>query len=56
MVKLADIFAECFETEPTAEGDGQFRATLTALNEITGFIINHEPDFLARVLASRRKV
>lgn len=48
--KLAGIFAECFEQEPTAAADGPFRTCLEVLEEVTGFVIGHEPDFLARVM------
>jgi len=54
VAKLAKIFEECFEMKPTAEADGPFRATLAMLEEITGLVIGHEPNFLADILSAPR--
>jgi len=51
--KLAGIFAECFEQEPTAAEDGPFRACLEVLDEMTDYVIGHEPGFLSRILDNR---
>lgn len=53
VAKLAGIFSECFEMEPTAEENGAFRASLRALGEVTGLVIGEEPALLAQVLAAR---
>jgi hypothetical protein len=52
VAKLAKVFEECFEMKPTADEDGPFRATLAVLDEITGLLIGHEPDFLADILSA----
>jgi hypothetical protein len=51
VAKLAEIFSECFEIQPTADEDGPFRASLQVLRDVTGLVIGTEPAFLARVLA-----
>lgn len=48
--KLAGVFSECFEQAPTAAEDGPFRACLMVLEEYTGLLIGHEPDFIARAI------
>jgi len=53
VAKLAGIFSECFEMEPTAEDRGPFRASLKILGEATGMAIEQEPEFLAQVLAGQ---
>jgi hypothetical protein len=50
VAKLAGIFSECFEMEPTAEEGGAFRVALKVLGEVTGLTIEHEPAFLTRAL------
>jgi hypothetical protein len=52
VAKLAKVFEECFEMAPTADEDGPFRATLAILDEVTGLLIGHEPDFLAEILSA----
>ena len=51
VAKLAEIFAECFETAPTADEDGPFRATLQVLGDVTGLLIGQDPEFIAGALA-----
>ena len=51
VAKLADVFSECFEIQPSAEADGPFRASLQVLGDVTGLVIGSEPGFLAEVLA-----
>lgn len=53
VAKLAGAFHQCFESEPTADEDGAFRATLGVLNDVTGLSIAREPKLLAKVLAAR---
>jgi len=53
VVKLADIFSECFELEPTADEDAPFRTSLLVLADVTGLVIGSEPAFLASILAGR---
>jgi len=48
--KLAGIFSDCFEMEPTAEEGGPFDSSLGILSEVTGLVIDHEAAFLAQVL------
>jgi hypothetical protein len=48
--KLAEIYASCFEEEPTAESGGRFQTLLAVLAEKTGLIIGHDPAFLEEVL------
>jgi hypothetical protein len=55
VAKLADIFAECFETEPTAAEQGPFGVTLGILEDVTGYVIRHDGDFLNEVLETRRR-
>jgi hypothetical protein len=50
VAKLAKVYAECFEAEPTAEADGGFGFALETLGEVTGLVIGHEPAFLAEIL------
>ncbi len=50
VTKLAQIYAECFEAEPTADADGGFGFALETLGEVTGLVIGHEPGFLAEIL------
>jgi len=52
VAKLAEIFAECFEMQATAQEDGPFRASLIVLGEVTGLVIGHEPEFLAQILTT----
>lgn len=52
VAKLAEIFSECFEMQPTADENGPFRASLRVIGKITGLTIGHEPEFLAQVLAA----
>ena len=51
--KLAGVFSECFEMEPTAEENGPFQAALEVLGEVTGLAIAHAPAFLVQVLNAR---
>jgi len=51
--KLAGIFSECFEQEPTAAADGPFRSCLEVLDQMTDYVIGHDPEFLSRMLANR---
>jgi hypothetical protein len=51
--KLAGIFAECFEQDPNAAADGPFRACLEVLDQMTPYVIGHDPDFLSRILGER---
>ena len=46
VARLAGVFSECFEMEPTADEDGAFRATLAVLRQVTGLAIGQEPAFL----------
>lgn len=52
VAKLAYIFSECFESAPTADEDGSFRAALEVLGEVTGLVIGTEPEFIARALSA----
>ena len=52
VAKLAAVFSECFESAPTADEDGAFRAALEILGEVTGLVIGTEPEFIARALAA----
>jgi len=51
--KLAGIFAECFEQDPTAAADGPFRTCLEVLDQMTPYVIGHDPDLLSRILRDR---
>jgi hypothetical protein len=53
--KLAKVFSECFELEATAAEDSPFSACLELLDQVTGYAIGHEPEFLARVLGQPDK-
>lgn len=52
VAKLAYIFSECFESAPTADEDGAFRAALEVLGEVTGLVIGTEPEFITRALST----
>ncbi|MEA3276358.1 MAG: hypothetical protein U9Q81_13930 [Pseudomonadota bacterium] len=54
VAKLAGIFSECFELEPTADENAPFSTSLAILDEVIGVVIGHDPDFLADVLSSER--
>jgi hypothetical protein len=55
VAKLAEVFSECFEMQPSAEADGPFRAALRTLCDVTGLVIGTDPEFLARVLADKAR-
>ena len=50
VAKLASIYTDCFEEEPTAEADGRFAALLAVLSEEMDLVIGHDPAFLAEVI------
>jgi hypothetical protein len=50
VAKLAAVYAECFEEEPTAETGGRFQKLLEILNEETGLVIGHDAAFLEEIL------
>ena len=50
VAKLADVFSECFEMQPTPDANGPFRASLLVLGDVTGLVIGSEPEFLSRAL------
>jgi hypothetical protein len=52
VAKLANVFSECFEMQPSAEADGPFRYSLQVVGDVTGLAIGSEPGFLAEVLAA----
>jgi len=52
VAKLAYIFSECFESAPTADEDGAFRAALEVLGEVTGLVIGTEPEFITQALTT----
>lgn len=52
VAKLAEIYSECFETAPTAEENGPFRASLQILRDVTGLVIGTEPAFIVQVLSA----
>lgn len=51
VAKLASVFAECFEQEPTAEPGGPFQTLLAVLDKETGFVIAHDPGVLKGILS-----
>jgi hypothetical protein len=50
VVKLAAVYAECFEEEPSAETGGRFQKLLEILDAKTGVVIGHDAAFLEGIL------
>lgn len=53
VAKLAEVFSDCFEMEPTADEDGDFYAALKILGEVTGLAIAPGPEILEQVFGAR---